>query len=83
MTDDDSTPTFKSHRDYYHFRREAVTSRRYIGSPETTEFLQAVAATCHVRERTLKPGMGLMRAQVAHGLRPLYQATDNGEVRCP
>ena len=79
MTEDSSSPTFKSHRDYYHFRREVVTTRRYIGSPETAAFLQAVAATCHVRERILEPGKGLMRAQVAHGLRPIYQTLDDGE----
>lgn len=79
MTKESSILTFKSHRDYHHFRREVVYSRRYIGSPETTAFLKAVADTCHLRERTIDPGTGLMRAQVAHGLRPLYQSTDDGE----
>lgn len=79
MTKDSSSPTFKSHRDYYHFRREVVTTRRYIGSPETAAFLQAVAATCHGRERILEQGKGLMRAQVAHGIRPIYQTLDDGE----
>lgn len=79
MTGDSLGPTFKSHRDYYHFRREVVTSRRYIGSPETAEFLQAVASTCHARERIVSLGTGLRRAQVAHGLRPIYQTGDDGE----
>lgn len=79
MTEDSSRLTFKSYRDYYHFRREAVTTRRYIGSPETAAFLKAVAATCHVRETILEPGKGLMRAQVAHGVRPIYQTLDDGE----
>lgn len=79
MTDDSLGPTFKSHRDYYHFRREVVTSRRYIRSPETAAFLQAVAATCNIRERIVKPGAGLRRAQVAHSLRPIYQTANDGE----
>ncbi|MGR3823716.1 MAG: RES family NAD+ phosphorylase [Salipiger marinus] len=79
MVEDSLGPTFKSYRDYHHFRREVVTSRRYIGSPETSAFLQAVAATCHVRENILEPGAVLMRAQVAHGLRPIYQTLDDGE----
>ncbi|GAA2849818.1 RES domain-containing protein [Aminobacter aminovorans] len=79
MTDDSLDPAFKSHRDYYHFRREVVKSRRYIGSPETVAFLQAVAATCHARETIFKVGAGLRRAQVAHGLRPIYQTGDDGE----
>ena len=79
MTDDSLIPAFKSHRDYYRFQREVVTSRRYIGSAETVAFLQAVAATCHVRESIVKLDAGLRRAQVAHGLRPIYQTGEDGE----
>lgn len=79
MTDDSLGPTFRSYRDYYHFRHEVVKSRRYIGSPETGAFLQAVAATCHARESPIKLGAGLRRAQVAHDLRPIYQTGDDGE----
>ncbi len=79
LTDDNSGPTFKSHRDYYHFQREVVKSRRYIGSPETIAFLQAVATTCHARESIVRPGAGLRRAQIAHSLRPIYQSGDDGE----
>lgn len=79
MTGDSLGPTFKSHRDYYHFQREVLKSRRYIRSPETVAFLQAVTATCSTRESIVKPGAGLRRAQVAHGLRPIYQTGDDGE----
>lgn len=79
MTGESLAPTFKSHRDYHHFRREVVKSRRFIRSPETEAFLQAVAATCHARESILNGGARLRRAQVAHGLRPIYQTGDDGE----
>lgn len=79
MTEQSLPPTFKSRHDYFHFRREVVKSRRFIRSPETEAFLQAVAATCHARERIVKVGAGLRRAQVAHGLRPMYQTGDDGE----
>jgi RES domain-containing protein len=79
VANDSLAPTFKSHRDYYNFRLEVVKSRRYIGSPETVAFLQAVAATCYARETIVKLGAGLRRAQVAHGLRPIYQTGDDGE----
>lgn len=79
MTDDSLGPTFKSYRDYYYFWREVVKLRRYIGSPETEAFLQAVAATCHSREIIVELGAGLRRAQVAHGLRPIYQTGNDGE----
>jgi len=79
VTEDGLAPTFKSQRDYYHFRREVVRSRRYIRSLETEAFLQAVSATCHARERIFKAGAGLRRAQVAHGLRPIYQYGEDGE----
>ncbi|MBB3412167.1 RES domain-containing protein [Rhizobium sp. BK316] len=79
MTEESLALTFKSHRDYHHFRREVVKSRRFIRSPETEEFLQAVAATCHTRENIVNVGARLRRAQVAHGLRPIYQTGDDGE----
>ena len=79
MTEENLSPTFKSHHDYYNFRRDVVKSHRFIRSPETEAFLQAVAATCHARESILKVGAGLRRAQVAHGLRPIYQTGDDDE----
>ncbi|QXT39543.1 RES domain-containing protein [Gymnodinialimonas ceratoperidinii] len=79
MTKDSLGPTFKSHRDYHHFQLEVLKSRRYIRSLEAEAFLQAVAATCATREKIVKPGAGLRRAQVAHGLRPVYQTDDDGE----
>lgn len=79
MAEDSVGPTFRSHRDYHHFRREVLRSRRYIGTSETVVFLQAVAATCHARKSIVKPGVGLRRAQVAHGLRPIYQTGNDGE----
>jgi len=79
VTEDIFNPTFKSHRDYYHFQREVLKSRRYIRSPETEAFMQAVTATCSTRESIVKPGAGLRRAQVAHGLRPIHQTGDDGE----
>ncbi|MEY9536921.1 RES family NAD+ phosphorylase [Sinorhizobium fredii] len=79
MTEESLAQTFKSHRDYHHFRREVVKSRRFIRSPETEEFLQAVAATCHTRENIVNVDARLRRAQVAHGLRPIYQTGDDGE----
>ncbi|WP_438752210.1 RES family NAD+ phosphorylase [Pararhizobium sp. O133] len=72
-------PTFKSHRDYHHFRREVVKSRRFIRSPETDAFLQAVAATCYTRESIVNVGRQLRRAQVAHGLRPIYQTGEDDQ----
>lgn len=79
VTGDSLGPTFKSHRDYYHFQREVLKSRRYIRSPETVAFLHAVTTTCSTRESIVKLGAGLRRAQVAHGLRPIYQTGDDGE----
>ncbi len=79
MTEDSLAPTFKSHRDYYHFRHEVVKSHRYIRTPEAEAFLQAVAATCSARDRIVKAGAELSRAQVAHGLRPIYQTGYDGE----
>ena len=88
VTGDSLDPTFKSHRDYHHFQREVLKSRRYIRSPETAAFLQAITATCSTRESIVKLGDVLRRAQVAHGLRPIYQTGDDGkdiyinEVEC-
>lgn len=79
MTDDRFAPAFNSHRDYNHFRREVMQSRRYIRSPATEAFLQAVASTCHSRENTVNMGTTLRRAQVAHGFRPISQTLEDGE----
>lgn len=79
MTDDSLGPTFKSYRDYNHFQREVLKSRRYIMTPATVAFMQAVTATCSTRERIVKLGAGLRRAQVAHDLRPIHQTGDDGE----
>lgn len=79
MTYDNLVPTFKSYRDYSHFQREVVKSRRYLGSPETVAFLQAVTTTCHARETTVPLGEVLKRAQIAHDLRPIYQSGEDGE----
>lgn len=79
VTGDSLGPTFKSHRDYHHFQREVLKSRRYIRSPDTVAFLQAVTATCSNRDSIVKLGGELMRAQVAHALRPIYQTSDDGE----
>lgn len=79
MTEDSFCPTFKSHRDFYHFQCEVLNSRRYIRPPETVAFIHAVTATRSTRESIVKPGAGLRRAQVAHGLRPIHQTDDDGE----
>jgi hypothetical protein len=79
VTEDSFGATFKSHRDYFHFQREVLKSRRYIRSPETVAFMNAVTATCSTRENIVKPGAGLRRAQVAHGLRPIHQTDEDGE----
>lgn len=79
MTDNSMGSTFKSHRAYYQFQNEVVKSRRYIRSPDTLAFLDAVTATCSSREIILKPEVGLRRAQVANDLRPIYQTGYDGE----
>lgn len=79
MTENNLDPSFKSHHDYSNFKREVLKTRRYIRSPETLAFLEAVTATCSTRESIMKQGTVLQRAQVAHGLRPIHQTADNGE----
>lgn len=71
--------TFKSRTDYYKFQRETMKARRFIRSPETEAFLQAVAATCHSRVTVVHVGKELRRAQIAHDLRPITQTGDDGE----
>ncbi|MBO3759430.1 RES family NAD+ phosphorylase [Ciceribacter sp. L1K22] len=79
MTEKILPPTFKSRHDYHAFRGEVLKSRRFIRSPEAEAFLQAVAVTCHARERFVKVGAGFRRAQVAHNWRSMYQTGDDGE----
>ena len=57
---------FASWRSYSLFRREVIQTARYVRSPETTKFLEAVAHGAQSRALTIKKGHQFYRAQVAH-----------------
>lgn len=71
---------FKSWRSYLIFRIAVDTKQRYILDGESKDFLNSIIGTCKDRERTLKKGSIVWRAQNGHSTRPLYQEDpDTGE----
>jgi RES domain-containing protein len=59
--------TFSSPEAFDDFAREIGACSRYIRSPESECFLQAVAATCRRRSSSIERGTIFWRAQVGHG----------------
>ena len=57
---------FSSWRSYALFRREVTRAARYVHSPETTSFLEAIAFGAETRAKIIKAGQQFYRAQVAH-----------------
>jgi hypothetical protein len=65
--------SFKSWRSYLNFRYAVDTKHRYILDEESKDFLNSIIDTCGDRERSLKTGSIVWRAQNGHSWRPLYQ----------
>lgn len=65
--------SFKSWRSYLTFSHAVDTKHRFILDEESTGFLNSIVDTCGERERTLKKGVTVWRAQNGHSWRPHYQ----------
>lgn len=65
--------SFKSWRSYLIFKNAVDTKQRYILDDESKNFLNSIIETCADRERSLKTGNIVWRAQNGHSLRPYYQ----------
>lgn len=65
--------SFKSWRSYLNFKYAVDTKQRYILDEESKDFLNSIIDTCGDRERSLKKGSIVWRAQNGHSWRPLYQ----------
>jgi RES domain len=57
---------FGSWQSYTLFRQEVTQKARYVHSPETARFLEAVARGAESRALAMKKGQKFYRAQVAH-----------------
>ena len=65
--------SFKSWRSYLTFRNAVDTKHRFILDDESIKFLNSIVDTCGERERTIKMGVNVWRAQNGHSWRPYYQ----------
>lgn len=65
--------SFKSWRSYLTFRNAVDTKHRFILDDESIKFLNSIVDTCGERERTIKMGANVWRAQNGHSWRPYYQ----------
>ena len=65
--------SFKSWRSYLIFKNSVDTKHRYILDEVSKEFLNSIIETCGDRERPLKAGSVVWRAQNGHSWRPYYQ----------
>lgn len=65
--------SFKSWRSYLVFKNAVDTKQRYILDEESKDFLNSIIDTCGDRERSLKAGSIVWRAQNGHSWRPYYQ----------
>lgn len=73
--------TFKSPDSYLDFDQAVRRESRYARTPQQEEFLKTVAATSHLRSRTMKAGHVLWRAQLGHDWREEHQDEESFEVR--
>lgn len=62
--DDPKIPEFASWRSYINFANSVRLNRRFIWKPEVTAFLETVLATAQNRDRIIKQGSILYRAQL-------------------
>lgn len=74
---------FASWRSYWDFSREVARMRRYVRTPESTAFLEAVARTCALREKTIPEGWIARRAQLGHDWRFEEQIQDEVPAAYP
>jgi hypothetical protein len=65
--------SFKSWRSYLIFKNAVDTKQRYILDDESKSFLNSIIDTCRDRERSLKAGNIMWRAQNGHSWRPYYE----------
>lgn len=72
---------FPSWRSYWNFAREVSRHFRYIRSPESEAFLEAVRVTSESRRVAIPQGRLFFRAQVGHAWRPMGEDTDD-EIPC-
>jgi len=70
---------FESWRSFQKFRREVVRERRYIRTREADSFLDAVAATCGQRVKTVPTGWIAWRAQIGCD----WRQEEDYEMPCP
>jgi RES domain-containing protein len=77
------TSRFKSWRSYWTFSREVARARRYIHSPDSVAFLDAVAQSCASRQRTIPNGWIAWRGQLGHDWRHEEQIDDEVPAAYP
>ncbi len=65
--------SFKTWRSYWIFSQSIHFKQRYILDEESKDFLNSIMDTCKGRERKLKAGSIVWRAQNGHSWRPHYQ----------
>lgn len=71
MATDGNHAKFASWRSYWHFARAVNHEFRYIRSPETEAFLEAVRLTSESRRVTIPAKQPFWRAAVGHDWRPI------------
>ena len=64
---------FKTWNSYRHFAHSVRHQSRFIRTPHEDAFLREVLRTSQTRVTHLPAGLGLWRAQLGHGWRPLHQ----------
>lgn len=71
---------FKSWQSYSKFEYKVKSKVRFFLDEESKDFLSSIENTCRERERTIKEGDIIWRAQNGHSWRPYYQHdSDTGE----
>lgn len=74
---------FKSWNSYTKFAHRIQRRSRYVRSSEDEEFLREVVRTAKIRERVVRAGYSLWRAQLGHGWRPFQSDSEYvGDIPC-
>jgi len=68
---------FKSFEDYSDFERAVKKGYRYIRTKEEQDFLETVFETAKKRVKTVLVGKLFWRAQLGHGMQPVYYGNEH------
>jgi hypothetical protein len=74
---------FQSWKSYWNFARKTRFDQRYIHDKVIDDFLSEVLRTSTPRIKSIKKGAFLWRAQLGHGLRPIFNGEEETDDKEP